>query len=251
MRSTRSVPISLDSDGTLRRLAKRNIAGAVGLGVIALAAALAASLATWTVDDPSFSHATDHAARNVLGMPGAIVADLLMQFLGLAAALFLVPPVIWAWRLLFALPSRSGRLAVLAWVGGSLVAAAALATMPMPATWPLPTGLGGVAGDLLARLPALALGGELSTLANLLLGSILTVVAVALSLIACGFGKRASAVESLVAARGRAPAAKTARKPAVVEDDDADEDDRPNNFAILMGAMAHLRRRLGSGLRRL
>ena len=50
-----------------------------------VAAAIAASLATWAVDDPSLSHATDRAARNVLGLPGAIVADIFMQFFGLAS----------------------------------------------------------------------------------------------------------------------------------------------------------------------
>jgi S-DNA-T family DNA segregation ATPase FtsK/SpoIIIE len=251
MRSTRSVPIALASDGMLRRIARRNIAGAVGLGTIALAAAVAASLATWTVDDPSFSHATDHAARNVLGVPGAIVADLMMQFLGLAATLFLVPPVIWAWRLLFNLPARSGRIAFIAWIVGFLAAAAALATMPVIGTWPLPTGLGGVAGDLLARLPGLAIGGELSTFANVAFGMFLTVIAVVLSMIACGFGLRTAPAGG---ARGRAPAQKPARKPLLVEEDEEDgdeDDDRPGSFAILMGALAHLRLSLGSGIRRL
>ena len=46
----------------------------------------ALALATWSVQDPSLSHATDAPVRNLLGHPGAIVADLLMQLLGLGVA---------------------------------------------------------------------------------------------------------------------------------------------------------------------
>ena len=106
MRSSRSVPFSMSGDGAAAQDRQRNVGAILGLAVLAVAAAIAASLATWTVDDPSLSHATDHAARNVLGFPGAIVADLLMQFFGLASIVLLLPPVIWAWRLVFDLAER-------------------------------------------------------------------------------------------------------------------------------------------------
>src|SRR3954452_23978033 len=94
------------ADGMFGRLVRRNVAAFGGLAALAVAAATAASLATWSVDDPSLSHATGHPARNVLGLPGAVVADLLTQFLGLAAILLLLPPVVWAWRAVFGIPSR-------------------------------------------------------------------------------------------------------------------------------------------------
>ena len=103
--------------------------------LLALAAVVAASLATWTVDDPSFSHATDHAARNMLGIPGAIVADLLMQFFGLAASL--APAAagdlgVARWSS----PSRaaSAGAPLATWLAGTLAAALALATLPAAAT---------------------------------------------------------------------------------------------------------------------
>ena len=61
---------------------------------------LAASLATWSVSDPSFNHATGGQVRNALGTPGAVLADILMQTIGLATAVFLIPLVLWGWRLL-------------------------------------------------------------------------------------------------------------------------------------------------------
>jgi hypothetical protein len=72
----------------LRRAMLRNIAGASGLLLIAGVAALSAALATWSVDDPSWSHIADGATRNVMGSAGAVVADLIMQLIGLNAACF-------------------------------------------------------------------------------------------------------------------------------------------------------------------
>ena len=58
------------------------------------------ALATWSVQDPSLSYATSRAIHNVLGYPGAIGADLLMQILGLGAIMLILPVAIWGWRML-------------------------------------------------------------------------------------------------------------------------------------------------------
>ena len=60
----------------------------------------AAALMTWSVQDPSLSHATSRPIRNVLGYPGAIGADLLMQILGLGAIMLILPVAVWGWRML-------------------------------------------------------------------------------------------------------------------------------------------------------
>ena len=55
---------------------------------IALACAAAfgwLTLLSWSVHDPSLTHATSGATRNWLGPPGAIVSDLLLQAVGLAS----------------------------------------------------------------------------------------------------------------------------------------------------------------------
>src|SRR5690606_6423632 len=57
----------------------------VGLGLAV------AALATWNVSDPSFSYATDNPPTNILGYSGAAFADLMMQFLGLASIVALLP----------------------------------------------------------------------------------------------------------------------------------------------------------------
>ena len=58
-----------------------------------------ASLATWSVHDPSFNNATQAAPRNVLGCWGAVVADLAIQSLGLASIILFLPLAAWGWHL--------------------------------------------------------------------------------------------------------------------------------------------------------
>src|SRR6266704_1177902 len=88
------LPVSI-RDALARRL--RELAG---LCLIALSGIAAAALMTWSVQDPSLSHATSRPIRNVLGYPGAIGADLLMQILGLGAIMLILPVAVWGWRML-------------------------------------------------------------------------------------------------------------------------------------------------------
>jgi len=268
-RSSRLSSFFLAGDGTLVRLVRRNLSAIVGLGVLAVAAAFAASLATWTVDDPSFSHATDHGARNVLGFPGAIVADLLTQLLGLAASLLLVPPVIWAWRAVFAMPTRLGWKTLVSWVLATLAGALALANIAAPAAWPLPTGLGGVLGDLLQRLPALALGHAPHGISSLVTAALAVLASLFLALHACGLILNFAPEE-----RGRAPAVRSSARVAASQDDDemeidededeADEgtddgeaydlddgdDERASRLSVVAGALTHFGLSMAAALRR-
>src|SRR5215472_14201921 len=106
--------------------------GGLALIVVAILAALA--LATWSVQDPSLSHATNTPIRNVLGVGGAIVADLVMQLIGLAALALILPIAIWGWRLATHRPLNRERIRLAFWVLGVLLAAAAAACLPRSAT---------------------------------------------------------------------------------------------------------------------
>jgi S-DNA-T family DNA segregation ATPase FtsK/SpoIIIE len=85
----RGIELSNWSD-ELRALLRRRICESGGFALIVLAAAIAIALATWSVQDPSLSHATDAPVRNFLGTPGAVGADLLMQLFGLASTVFVL-----------------------------------------------------------------------------------------------------------------------------------------------------------------
>jgi DNA segregation ATPase FtsK/SpoIIIE, S-DNA-T family len=132
-----------------------------GLVLVLTVGAAAAALATWSVNDPSLSHATSAPVRNLLGAPGAIAADLAMQLFGLATIAIILPPAFWGWRLLTHRLLDRLRWRVAAWILGLVVAAAFASCLTRTAHWPLPTGLGGVIGDALLRVVASIAGGPL------------------------------------------------------------------------------------------
>jgi len=126
---------------------RRLLLGGCGLVIVAVACAAWASLATWSVHDPSFNNATRAAPQNLLGHWGAVVADLAIQSIGLAAIILFLPLAAWGWHILFGtVPSRR-RWRLLAWPGAVMLLAATLAALPQPKSWPLPNGLGGILGD--------------------------------------------------------------------------------------------------------
>ena len=111
------------------------------------------ALLTWSVADPSLNHATNAPIHNLLGGPGAITADIAMQLLGLACIAALVPPAFWGWTLLTERRLEDPRLKGGLYLAGVTAAAALASLLPVPGSWPLPTGLGGVVGDALLVLP--------------------------------------------------------------------------------------------------
>jgi S-DNA-T family DNA segregation ATPase FtsK/SpoIIIE len=123
-------------------------------GVTAAAgAALAVAFLTYNASDPSLNAASPAAATNALGGPGATLADLGVQSLGLACAFgALTIIVLGLCRAAAGEPAASrGHLRLRALVGalGVLALAAALAWPVPPAAWPLAKGLGGLWGDAL------------------------------------------------------------------------------------------------------
>jgi S-DNA-T family DNA segregation ATPase FtsK/SpoIIIE len=131
----------------------RRIRQALGLTLTGVAALGAGALATWSVKDPSLSHATSAPVRNLLGLPGAIFADLSIQLLGVAAITLVIPVAAWGWRLLNQRRFDRELWRVVAWIIAAPFAAGFAACLPRSAAWPLPSGLGGVVGDALLRWP--------------------------------------------------------------------------------------------------
>jgi len=172
----------------LRLALRRRLREIGGLALIALAAAVAIALATWSVQDPSLSHATNAPVRNLLGIQGAIAADLLMQLLGLAAIAFVLPVAVWGWRLVTHRPLDRERLRLVLWIVGAVAAAGFASCLTTTATWPLPTGLGGVIGDAVLRVPAAVVGGPLSGLTRLAVAGAIGLAAAIALFIASGFG---------------------------------------------------------------
>jgi S-DNA-T family DNA segregation ATPase FtsK/SpoIIIE len=124
--------------------------------------ALVLTIATYNAADPSLNVATPLAATNALGPSGAVVADIAMQSLGLAAwGAALLMTVFGLTRVTQRSPDllrADLRLRALAGAGGLLALAALFAAPTPPVTWPLASGLGGFWGDALLD----TLGGILS-----------------------------------------------------------------------------------------
>jgi S-DNA-T family DNA segregation ATPase FtsK/SpoIIIE len=136
-------------DGMAAFARQRLIEGA-GLGLMLLGLALAAVLLSYTPSDPSLSHATNAPVHNLLAYPGAVIADLLLQTVGLGGGFIALLLAGWGWRLV-----REGHLP-LWWIRIALMpvmvllAAMAVSVLPPPAAWPRPldASLGGVVGQL-------------------------------------------------------------------------------------------------------
>jgi DNA segregation ATPase FtsK/SpoIIIE, S-DNA-T family len=198
-----------------------------GICLISLAMIAALALATWSVDDPSLSHATDASVRNLLGRPGAIAADLMMQLLGLGSLALLLPIGVWGYRLLGHRPLNRERLRMLLWLFGAVLAAAFASCLPRGLHWPLPSGLGGVIGDAVLRLPAMLFGqplaGTYRLVATIVLGG------TALTTFAGAAG---------MMWRGPAGAAQDEEEDRQIEDEEDEEEDADNSW-ISLGLLAH------------
>ncbi|CAH2600881.1 DNA translocase FtsK [Rhodovastum atsumiense] len=149
---------------TLRSLAHRRLAELAAVVLALVGVALLLALASYDPRDPSFNTATVRVARNMMGQPGALVADLLLQGFGFAGLLPGIALLAWAWRIgshrgLANLPLR-----VIALVAALPVSAAVLAAIPGPKgeqiTWPTEAGPGGAAGAV-AKVDVLAAGQDL------------------------------------------------------------------------------------------
>jgi S-DNA-T family DNA segregation ATPase FtsK/SpoIIIE len=173
----------------LRAMLRRRVCEAGGVLLIALAAAFALALATWSVQDPSFSHATDKPVRNLLGTPGAVGADLLMQLFGLACTVLVLPVAVWGWRIATHRPFDREWMRLGFWLVGTVLGSGLASCLPKTASWPLPTGLGGVVGDAILWLPEPLLG-PLPEAGKIVAASILGVAALIAVVIATGFGYR-------------------------------------------------------------
>jgi S-DNA-T family DNA segregation ATPase FtsK/SpoIIIE len=191
----RVIPLVGQLPASIRQALARRLSELAGLSLIALSGVAAAALMTWSVQDPSLSHATSRAIRNILGYPGAIGADLLMQILGLGSIMLILPVAVWGWRMLTHRTFDREALRIGCWILSTVISAGFASCWPRGGAWPLPTGLGGVVGDALVRAPAVVFGPP-GTIYRLVLGIILFAAVIATFLIASGMGSRPQEEES-------------------------------------------------------
>jgi len=183
------------------------------LVLLAVAGALAALCVTYDPNDPSLNRASAGEVQNALGLPGAYVADLFMQTLGVVA--YLVPLLLfaWAWRLLVHRGIAQFWLRLAALPASLFLLAMAAYALPSPEGWKVATGLGGIAGFVLMN--------ELPPLVGLGIGP-LAVIAFCLGVLAAAYASGIAwsqwdgalrAVAGLVTGAGRRRAPGDAAEP--------------------------------------
>ena len=232
-----SSPFDLTTDGAyqsphLVEMFSRQIGSFIGIGILVLIGLAAAALATWNVADPCLSYANDNPVTNVMGWPGAVFADIAMQFFGLASVAALLPPFFWA--VLLIAQKDIGRFAhrIFFWLISAFCFSGVIALVPPFAHWPMPIGLGGVFGD------------KILNFAYLFLGSLPAVVST--SIIAAIFGPlafwTAAIAGGVVGRRSLKKKAKSRRRRSdtcMVMDDD-DEPARASLIVTVLGGTMHL-----------
>ena len=141
----------------MQAIARRRIAEVLAIALALASITALVALVSYNVRDPSLDTATSATPTNLAGAPGAVLADLLIQGFGLAAAL---PPLAllgWAWRIGSHRGLGSLALRVIALLCALPAMAATLSALPLlmhtaPLRWPGPAGLGGAIGQSLARI---------------------------------------------------------------------------------------------------
>ncbi|GHE54848.1 hypothetical protein GCM10019059_12700 [Camelimonas fluminis] len=183
----RSTSPAHDLSLAARYFMKRRAFDLVGIALIVFAITMAIALITWSVGDPSLTHATDGRISNWLGAPGAVISDMAMQLFGLGSVAWLLPLAVWGVSLVArrTMPGMKWRIPL--WIIGAAAAAAVASAMPATGSWPLPTGLGGVVGDGLLSAARGVLG-VLGAFGRVLAGFIMAAIAILALSAACGYG---------------------------------------------------------------
>ena len=232
-----SSPYDLTTDGAyqsphLVEMFSRQIGSFIGIGILVLIGLAAAALATWNVADPCLSYANDNPVTNVMGWPGAVFADIAMQFFGLASVAALLPPFFWA--VLLIAQKDIGRLAhrIFFWLISAFCFSGVIALVPPFAHWPMPIGLGGVFGDKILNFAYLFLGSLPAVVSTSIIAAIFGPLAFWTAVIAGGVVGRRSPKKKVKSRRRRSDT-------CMVMDDD-DEPARASLMVTVLGGTMHI-----------
>jgi DNA segregation ATPase FtsK/SpoIIIE, S-DNA-T family len=166
------------------------LARGAGAALCAAGAAGWLSLLTWSLTDPCYTHEVGAATHNVVGPLGAVVSDLMLQLLGLAAVFALWAPIVWGAELIITERVKNFRLRACLFPLSVLALAASGSALPTLAAWPFQHGFGGILGDLIYDLVVSLLRGLIPDRAGHAGGLLLLVAGVASLSRSLGLGPR-------------------------------------------------------------
>ena len=180
-----------------------------GTTAFAIGVFICGSVGSYDPLAPSWNAATNRSVENLFGTGGAVFADIMRQMLGWAA-----------WVAGLALMIGGAMRAVLIgaprvrrWLLGFLfvpLSAACFAAWPVPTSWPLRAGLGGMIGDNLHDLAAMPFKALLLPMPELLSGLVAGALALLCAFAALGFRRGDARLLQAAASKSSARAARQA-----------------------------------------
>lgn len=180
-----------------------------GTGAFAIGVFICGSVGSYDPLDPSWNAATNRSVENLFGSGGAVFADVMRQLLGWSA-----------WVAGLALMIGGAMRAVLIgapkvrrWLLGFLfvpLSAACFAAWPVPSSWPIRAGLGGMVGDGLHDLSAMPFKALLLPMPELLAGFVAGALALLCASAALGFQRGDARLLQTAASQSSARAARQA-----------------------------------------
>jgi S-DNA-T family DNA segregation ATPase FtsK/SpoIIIE len=181
-----------------------------GTAAFAVGVFICGSVGSYDPADPSWNAATSREVQNLFGAGGAVFADVMRQLLGWSA-----------WVAGLALMIGGAMRAVLIgapkvrrWLLGMLfvpLSAACFAAWPVPTSWPLRAGLGGIIGDSLHNLAVMPFRALLLPMPELLSGLLVGALALVCAFSALGFRRGDAKLLQAAAAKSSARAAHKAK----------------------------------------
>ncbi|MDE3060746.1 MAG: DNA translocase FtsK 4TM domain-containing protein [Pseudomonadota bacterium] len=120
-----------------------------GLALLLGTVYLLICLASYNQADPSLNRATGNAVANAGGYTGALVADLVLQVMGLASALLVLVPFAWGVKMLRGQPVSHLWLRFSLLMVSLVLAATLFSLLEPPMAWPIISGMGGSIGAML------------------------------------------------------------------------------------------------------
>ena len=121
---------------------KRRLAEIFGALLFLSATWLLFAIISYSPSDPSFNSVGNGAVGNLLGTPGALAADLTLQFFGIAGLLPVLALAAWGWRMVTKRGVSVWWLRGVLFISSMALLAAGLSALPIPENWPLMTRLG-------------------------------------------------------------------------------------------------------------
>ena len=127
----------------------RRLKELLGFILCIISLALIITIISYHPSDPSLNSSGSNSVKNILGLPGSYIADLILQIFGITALLPSLVFSAWGWRLLKNAGLHFIWLRALALISGMVFASIAVSVITPPEVWPLRTGLGGITGNTL------------------------------------------------------------------------------------------------------